>query len=178
MRQRTLFLLLLVLFVCSAKGHINPFLGFDKKEEIWIKKHSILLGCHSDEILIASCSILKTELIRFCFNLKTERISFFLKKENQPELTIKFDKNNTLKRWVDLGTYTTYFGFKEGAYSYILGVPEERPNARAFFDIEQNGQTVDSKECNDNSFGIKHIKTESVEDILDSSVRENSFKFP
>ncbi|WP_185157462.1 hypothetical protein [Klebsiella pneumoniae] len=41
------------------------------------------------------------------------------------ELEVNFDVKNKLKRWLDLSTYTTYFGFNKGAYSYILGVPEE-----------------------------------------------------
>lgn len=44
---------------------------------------------------------------------------------------------NKLKRWLDLGTYTTYFGFNKGGYSYVLGVPEEKPGAVAFLDVKK-----------------------------------------
>ena len=44
--------------------------------------------------------------------------------------------------------------------------------------LKGNGKTISAKECSSNSFGEKNIKIDSIEDVLDSSIRDNDFKFP
>lgn len=136
--------------------------------------------CNTNDVLIASCNLSgKTKRVAiFCADEKTDTVYYTFKKGNTPELTVNFSEKRKLKRWVDQGTYTTYFGFTRGEYSYVMGVPEERPGATAFLDIKKGGETISSKECDSNSFGEKDVKNSSIEDVLDSSVRNNSFKFP
>ncbi|MEN5017995.1 hypothetical protein ABEH87_16790 [Erwinia sp. Eh17-17] len=83
-----------------------------------------------------------------------------------------------MKRWVDLGTYSTYLGFNKGAYSYVLIVPEERLDAVALLQISKNGEKISTRRCESNSFGEKHIKRRSIEDVPDENVRDHGFKFP
>lgn len=100
------------------------------------------------------------------------------KKIKKTELRVDFNSTRKLKRWVDKWTYTTYFGFSEGKYDYILGVPEEKPNAVAFLNIKKDGKPISTSNCSSNSFGEKDIKNINIEDVSDSSVRDNGFKFP
>lgn len=137
--------------------------------------------CDNDETLIALCELSGAEKKVAIFFANNENKSRYLLKKvdtGAVELEVNFDVKNKLKRWLDLSTYTTYFGFNKGAYSYILGVPEEKPGAVAFLDIKKNGKTISAKECSSNSFGEKNIKIDSIEDVLDSSIRDNDFKFP
>jgi hypothetical protein len=142
--------------------------------------HAHSSECNTNETLIASCSLSgKVQRVAaFCANKKDNTLYYTFKNKSVAELVVHFNSGNKLKRWVDLGTYTTYFGFNQGAYSYVLGVPEERPGVSAFLDVKKNGSTVSSKKCDSNSFGEKDIKNNSIEDVLDSSVRDNGFKFP
>lgn len=114
----------------------------------------------------------------FCANERNNTIKYTFSKGGGPELTVEFNFQNKLKRWVDLGTYTTYFGFDRGAYSYVLMVPEEKTGAVAVLDIKKNGNVISTKRCESNSFGEKDIKMNSIEDMSDSLVRNNGFKFP
>jgi len=135
--------------------------------------------CNFDETLIASCNFSGETNRKAIFCEKNgESTRYFFKKNDHIELEEKFYSTNKLKRWKDLGTYTTYFGFNKGAYSYILGVPEERPGVVAFLDVRKNGKTISSKECDSNSFGNKDIKSKSIEDVPDSGIRDNNFRFP
>lgn len=135
--------------------------------------------CNAGETLVASChlpgKIKRTAA--FCANDNHE-IRYFFKKADNIELEVRFDAKNKLKRWLDSGTYSTYFGFNRGAYSYVLIVPEERCGVVAILDIKKNGEIISSKDCSSNSFGEKDIKSNSIEDVPDSLVRDNHFKFP
>lgn len=73
----------------------------------------------------------------FCANNNVVRYLFRDINNGNAELEVKFNAQNKLKRWLDLGTYTTYFGFNNGAYSYVLGVPEEKPGVVAFLDVKK-----------------------------------------
>lgn len=136
--------------------------------------------CNVGEVLVASCVLPgKTQRVAvFCANKKNNTVYYFFRKGAVKNLTVNFNVSSKLKRWLDQGTYTTYFGFKRGGYSYVLGVPEESPGALAFLDVKKDGVTITSKECNENSFGEKDIKSNAIEDVPDSSVRDNGFKFP
>lgn len=95
-----------------------------------------------------------------------------------PELNVDFTPKNKLKRWLDIGTYTTYLGFNRGVYSYVLIVPEEKPGAVASLHIKKYGETISTLSCDENSFGDENIKIGSIEDVSDDIVRDNGFKFP
>ncbi|VEA64678.1 Uncharacterised protein [Serratia plymuthica] len=142
--------------------------------------HSYANECKPGETLIASCNF-SGKAIRaavFCANEKNDTIRYTFSKGSTSELNVNFDTQNKLKRWVDLGTYTTYLGFNRGEYSYVLRVPEEKPGAVALLDVKKNGDTISTKRCESNSFGEKNIKMNSIDDVADSSVRNNEFKFP
>ncbi|AJF73793.1 hypothetical protein TE10_17820 [Raoultella ornithinolytica] len=97
---------------------------------------------------IASCNLSGkiSRLAAFCTNKKEDTIRYSFSKGNVAELTVTFDSKSKLKRWVDLGTYTTYLGFNRGAYSYVLRVPEEKSGAVALLDVKKNGEIIKHKE--------------------------------
>lgn len=136
--------------------------------------------CASNEILIASCTLSgKVERIAaFCANLKDDTVKYRFTKGGETELVVGFNHQNKLRRWVDLGTYTTYLGFSRSDYSYILSVPEEKPGVVAQLDVKKNNKIIISKQCDFNSFGEERLKMNSIEDIPDNLVRDSGFKFP
>lgn len=143
-----------------------------------VAHYSYASECQPNETLIASCSLSGkiSRLAAFCANENTIRYSF--SKGNTSELTVVFDSKNKLKRWVDSATYTTYLGFNRGVYSYVLRIPEEKPGVVALLDVKKNGDIISTKRCSSNSFGEEDIKMNSIEDVDDSVVRNNGFKFP
>lgn len=146
-----------------------------------LQTYNVYAGiCKVDETLIASCILTdkNQQVAAFCADNHSDDIRYTFKKNGNTELEVNFNSNNKIKRWLDLGTYTTYLGFNKGSYSYVIGVPEERPKAVAFLDVKKNGKTISSKECNANSFGEKDIKKTSIEDLPDDSVRNSGFRFP
>lgn len=136
--------------------------------------------CGLSETLIASCELSGKvkRVATFCANTRDDTIRYAFKKGGSLELVVNFNKRHKLKRWVDLGTYTTYLGFSQGGYSYVLSVPEEKPGVVAQLDVRKNHQIISAKQCNENSFGEEGIKMNSIEDVSDSLVRDNGFKFP
>ncbi len=141
--------------------------------------HSCASECNFNETLLASCDFSKGGRIAvFCASTDKSESRYFLRNDGFIELEVKFNDENKLKRWLDLGTYTTYFGFNKGIYSYVLGVPEERPDVVALFYIKRNGRLISTKKCEFNSFGEKNFKNNSIDDVLDTVVRNNGFKFP
>lgn len=142
--------------------------------------HAYADECASNEILIASCTLsgkLKRMAI-FCADPQSDTIKYTFKKGNASELIVDFNYQKKLKRWVDLGTYTTYLGFNRGEYSYVLSVPEERPGVVAQLDVKRKNKIISSKQCDSNSFGEANIKMNSIEDVKDGAVRDNGFLFP
>src|SRR5471030_2293517 len=129
--------------------------------------------CNVDETLVASCN-LSGKVQRsavFCAKKNNNTIKYTFKRGDKPELEVDFNPQNKLKRWVDLGTYSTYLGFNKGQYSYVLIVPEERPNVVALLEVSRNGEIISTKGCDSNSFGKKDIKSNSIEDMLDATIR-------
>ncbi len=142
--------------------------------------HSNADECGLDEIMIASCA-LKGNTHRtasFCVNEKKGYLYYSFKRNKKEELRVNFSQDRKLKRWVDQWTDTTYFGFSRGEYDYVLGVPEEKLDAVAFLDVKKNGDSLVLNSCISNSFGSKDVKSSSIEDVSDSSVRDNNLKFP
>lgn len=140
---------------------------------------SYAVPCNNSETLVASCD-LPGKIKRsasFCTS-DNQEIRYYFKKNNSIELQIDFHQKRKLKRWVDLATYTVYLGFNNGIYSYVMGIPEEKPGAVAFMEVKKNGRILSSYNCLSNSFGKKDIDNESIEDIEDSSIRDNGFIFP
>ena len=138
-------------------------------------------GCPSGQKLIAECSlpgkVERKALICYTRD-KPILLTYYFKKNGRVELEVKFTEKNKLKRWTDEGTYTRYFGFFRGSYSYTIGVPEERPGALAFLDIKDGDTLLSTTDCLSNSFGEKDAEHPYIENVPDVKVRENHFKFP
>lgn len=147
---------------------------------VMLVPHSFADECNADEIMVASCNLpgKVQRLAVFCAKKNNDTVRYSFKKNNVTELSIDFSSKNKMKRWVDLGTYSTYLGFNKGAYSYVLIVPEERLDAVALLQISKNGGKISTRRCGSNSFGEKHIKRRSIEDVPDENVRDHGFKFP
>lgn len=129
---------------------------------------------------MASCDLpekIKPSAV-ICINNSEGVSRYYFKRKNKVEFEVEFDSQKRLKRWVDLGTYSTYFGFNMGGYSCVIIAPEEKPKAVALLEVKRHGKTISTQRCEANSFGDKNIKSQSVEDLLDSNVRDNGFKFP
>jgi len=136
--------------------------------------------CNVGETIVASCDLpgKVKSTATLCSNGKSGDLYYVFKSNGIIQLKVDFSTGRKIKRWVDKWTYTTYFGFSQGRYDYILIVPEEKPNAVAFLNVKKDGIYVSMKKCSSNSFGEKDIQSDKVEDFLDSSVRDNGFKFP
>jgi len=147
---------------------------------VLMMSHAYADECASNETLIASCTLSGKvkRMATFCADPQSDTIKYTFKKGSVSELIVDFNSQNKLKRWLDLGTYTTYLGFNRGEYSYVLSVPEERPGVVAQLDVKRNDKIISSKQCDSNSFGEEDIKMNSIEDVKDSSVRDNGFLFP
>ncbi|WP_336215300.1 hypothetical protein [Enterobacter sp. P82] len=145
-----------------------------------VAHYSYASECQPNETLIASCNLSGkiSRLAAFCANKDEDTIRYSFSKGNTSELTVTFNSKNKLKRWVDSATYTTYLGFNRGVYSYVLRIPEEKPGVVALLDVKKNGGIISTKRCSSNSFGEEDIKINSIEDVDDSVVRNNGFKFP
>lgn len=125
--------------------------------------------CTSDEVHVVSCEIEshKKNIISICANSndggKTyDNARYLFGKKNNIQLEYRVRKNdskNKIYRGVDNGTYTTYFGFQNNAYFYVIGVPEERFGAKTFLNIYKNDSIVSSLQCKTNSFGMKDLQT-------------------
>lgn len=136
--------------------------------------------CKTNEVLIASCDLPgKTPRSAiFCANENFNSVQYIFARDRKPELVVNFNQKNKLKRWLDLWTYSTYLGFSKGAYSYVLVIPEERPDAVALLEVSKDGRKKSRLRCGANSFGEKNIKSLSIEDVPDSIIINNGFQFP
>ncbi|MDQ9206502.1 hypothetical protein QBS70_20820 [Cronobacter sakazakii] len=94
--------------------------------------------CNDEEKLVASCDLpgKTSRTAAFCAG-KNNEVIYYFKESRAIKFKIKFNPERKLKRWLDLGTYTTYFGFNNASYTYVLGVPEEKPGALAFLEIKK-----------------------------------------
>lgn len=135
--------------------------------------------CVGDEVPMAYC-LLPGDVKRrasICTD-KLGNLYYRFTRNGKTELKVNFNRNHKLRRWVDKATYTTYFGFSKGEYSYVIGVPEEKPNARAFLEVTKKSKIIFTQNCVENFFGEKHIKNNFIEDVPDDYVRKNNFAFP
>ena len=140
------------------------------------------ISCPSGERLVAECALPSKKLEKkalICYRT-TQPISltYYFKRGQNVELEVKFNELNKLKRWLDKGTYTRYFGFSRGSYAYVIGVPEEKPGAVAFIDIKKDKSLLSSTDCLTNSFGDKDVEHPYIAIIQDEIVRANNFEFP
>jgi hypothetical protein len=136
--------------------------------------------CRINEIVIASCRLdeAKGRVVSFCANTNKNIVTYRVGSNSDLEMDIKFSKRKPVSRWLDIGTYTTYFGFRREAYSYVFGVPQESLGAKAFLEVIKNDKIIASLDCTDNSYGEKNIDSEAIISVGDDSVRDNEFLFP
>lgn len=136
--------------------------------------------CKASEITIASCHLdeAKDRTISFCANGSNNTVNYRFGSTSNLEMNIQFSPKKPVNRWLDVATYTTYFGFRRASYSYVFGIPQESLGARAFLDIAKNDKILVSLYCTDNSYGEKNIDSESIINVPDDSVRNNDFLFP
>ena len=138
-------------------------------------------SCPSGEKLVAEC-ILPGKIERkasICFSKgQTTSLSYYFKKGENTELEVNFSEKNKLNRWTDDGTYTRYFWFTRGAYSYIIGVPQETLGAVSFLWVKRKGDTkISDKGCVSNSFGDKDVSHPYIKDIPSSETKGKGFPF-
>ncbi|MBT8765825.1 hypothetical protein [Metapseudomonas boanensis] len=136
--------------------------------------------CDANEIMIASCFFDEPQrrILSICADKGGEEIFYRFGRKDKVELSTAFSRNKKISRWIDLGTYTTYFGFRVGKYSYIFGIPEEAYGAKAFLKVKKNQDEIMSRECTENTFGEKLMAAPSINDVDDEIIRDSGFIFP
>lgn len=125
--------------------------------------------CKSFEVSVVSCEVegRQKKIISICASsddhgktFNNVRYLFGQKNNIQLEYSVtQSDTKNKMYRGVDNGTYTTFFGFKNGAYFYVIGIPEERYGAKTFLNIYKYDKNISSLQCKTNSFGMKNLQT-------------------
>lgn len=136
--------------------------------------------CSSDEVIIASCQLKekRNKILSFCASADNKKVNYRFGLKENIELSAGFSSSDSLSRWVDAATYTVYFGFRRGKYSYVFGVPQETLGAKAFLDVAKGDRNIMSVECMDNSFGDKMLRSDVIQDLEDELIRDSYFVFP
>lgn len=136
--------------------------------------------CTKDEILLADCQM-KEHTLReasICSTVDGKTGRYVFKRNGVQEMSIVFDNGKKLLRWLDKGTYTTYFGFANGNYFYVLAVPEENYDAKVFLNVKKDGKYIMRQTCDVNSFGDKAKETQFINDVDDDYVFSHKKIFP
>lgn len=137
--------------------------------------------CTTAEINIASCETTKGKYVSFCAN-QGGNIHYRFGGLSKSELIVKFSEKRKMFRWIDIETYTTFFGFNRGGYSYVFGVPQETFGATAFLIVKKSDEVLsynDTYICVSNSFGDKYLKNKAIQDVQDSLIRtKGGLMFP
>lgn len=136
--------------------------------------------CKTDEIMIASCLLneKKQRILSLCSSADKLNISYRFGTRSKVELDVIFSNKEPVSRWVDVTTYTTYFGFRLKEYAYVVGIPQERYGATAFLEVTKNDLGIMDRNCVENSFGEKNLRSDAIQDVEDELVRGNKFLFP
>ncbi len=124
------------------------------------------------EITVASCEVNtpKKTLMSICassdnYGKDFGTIAYLYGSKSKLQLKKQFKQVGTVFRGVDDGTYTTFLGVKNGTYLYVVGIPEEKINAKAFLQIYNNGKEIQTLECKTNSFGLKFLPSSIFKEI-------------
>lgn len=134
--------------------------------------------CNSDETMIATCDLKTEKSSRSICGIGDETVFYRSGTREHLDFAIEFNPPSPITRWIDLGTYTTYFGYRDGERAYILGVPEEKHGALAFLVSRKKNESEDMIECHENSFGDKKYPSKAIKDIDDDYARENKLWLP
>ncbi len=130
--------------------------------------------CLLDEVKVAGCETTKNRFASICSSKSGGRVSYRFGRLSKVELDVLFREGREIFRWVDLNTYITFFGFSNGGYSYVFGVPQETYGARAYLHVQKTGSVFtygDTLMCLSNSFGEKMFQGGAIVDVSDESVR-------
>ncbi len=134
--------------------------------------------CNLDEIMIATCDLETEHSSRSICGLGNDTVYYRGGTRRNLDFVIEFTQSFPISRWLDLGTYTTYFGYRDDERAYIFGVPEEKYGALAFLVSRDNHKSEDIVQCLENSFGDKKYPSRAIKDIDDDYARENKFRLP
>jgi len=136
--------------------------------------------CNSDEVMIASCELRekKGRALSFCSSQDKRTAVYRFGTVLNIELSNKFSMESPMSRWVAKWTYTTYLGFRINDHAYVLGVPQETYDAKAFVEITRNGLMIMNRDCLENSFGEMNLHNDAIQDLDDDLVRGEKFLFP
>lgn len=152
--------------LCKA---IFVFFFINSNATTSIDTHTDKSLCSPYEINIASCEIdnKSNNILSICAESSDYGKSFdsihyrYGKKTNiSLEYTANTKNNNLFYRGIDKGTYTTFIGFNNIDHFYIVGIPSERNNARAFLTIYRDKKLISSLQCKANSFGMKNLQSQ------------------
>lgn len=118
---------------------------------------------------IISCSLpgKLSRDIEFSMNNKTKEINYKFRRGGKTELNVIFNEGNKLKRLTDSKLGVTYYGFKQGQYSYVINVMNgaEKEEYTMTFDVKKNNKIIQSDYCIPPSFRFNNIKSEFIIDI-------------
>ena len=141
----------------------------------------VIAECPPGEKLIAECvlpgAIEKQAMI--CYRKeKPVKLSYYFNNNEKTELEVNFGEKRKLSRWVDEATYTRYLWFTKDSYQYVIGVPQETPDAVAFlWVIRNNDKVIMSKNCLENSFGDKDERHPYIKDVSSTEGESSGFPF-
>lgn len=143
--------------------------------------------CSSYEVNIASCEIdnKSKNILSICaessnYGKYFDSIHYRYGKKTNISLkyTASSKNNNIFYRGVDKGTYTTFIGFNNIEHFYIIGIPSERNNARAFLTIYRDKKLISNLQCKANSFGMKNLQSQLIIETDGEKLSEGKILLP
>lgn len=140
--------------------------------------NSMASGGNSTEIIYCTLPGELSRKVSLSIDNKTKEINYSFEKEGKAELTVLFNEENKLKRLTDSKMGVTYYGFKRGAYSYIVDITNgaEQEEYTISFDIKKNNKVVQSDDCLHSSFRSADITSKYISDV--PYVDDDNFAFP
>jgi len=140
--------------------------------------NSIASGSNSTEIISCKLPGDLSRKVSLSIDNETKEINYSFEKEGKVELAVLFNEENKLKRLTDSEMGVTYYGFKRGAYSYIIDIINgvEKEEYTISFDIRKNNKVVQSDDCLHSSFRSADITSQYITDV--PYVDDDNFAFP
>lgn len=116
--------------------------------------------------------------VSFSINNKSQEIKYEFKKSGKIELDVLFNDERKLKRLVDSKMGVTYYGFKQGEYSYVVDIINgvEKEEYTMSIDVKKNNKLIQSNDCLPSSFRNDNIKSKFITDV--PYVNNGEFIFP
>jgi hypothetical protein len=139
-----------------------------------IEAHTEPSLCSSYEVNIASCEVDNKSKKAFSICAESSDYgksfdSIHYRYGTTTKVSLEYTANtvnkNLFYRGIDMGTYTTFIGFKNIEHFYTIGIPPERHNARAFLTIYRDKKVISNLQCQTNSFGMKNLQSQLFIDV-------------